>query len=68
MDKGARHKLLNSFLVADLKQIRRAKGLCVTGVKDDLITRLLEQGNMLIERQATERDAESPGYGARAID
>ena len=51
-DGGARHKLLNTFLVVDLKQILRAKGLYVTGLKEDLITRLIKKGNVLSDSQA----------------
>ena len=53
-DRGARHKLLNTFLVVDLKQVLRAKGLHVSGLKDDLIMRLIRQGNVLSDRQAKE--------------
>ena len=53
-DGGARHKLLNTFLVVDLKQILRAKGLYVTGVKEDLIVRLIKKGNILSDSQAKE--------------
>ena len=53
-DGGARHKLLNTFLVVDLKQILRAKGLYVTGVKEDLIVRLIKKGNILYDSQAKE--------------
>ena len=35
-----------------MKQILRAKGLHVTGVKEYLITRLLIKGNVLSDRQA----------------
>ncbi|CAK0826046.1 unnamed protein product, partial [Prorocentrum cordatum] len=51
---GARHKLFNTFLVVDLKQILRAKGLHVSGLKDDLIMRLIKKGNVLSDRQAKE--------------
>ena len=53
-NEGARRKLFNTFLVVDLKQILRGKGLHVTGVKEDLITRLLIKGNVLSDRQAKE--------------
>ena len=37
-----------------MKQILRAKGLHVSGLKDDLIMRLIRQGNVLSDRQAKE--------------
>ncbi|CAK0810823.1 unnamed protein product, partial [Prorocentrum cordatum] len=53
-DGGARHKLFNAFLVVDLKQILRAKGLRVSALKDDLIMRLIKKGNVLSDRQVKE--------------
>ncbi|CAK0848375.1 unnamed protein product [Prorocentrum cordatum] len=51
-DGGSGHELFNAFLVVDLKQILRARGLRVSGLKDDLIMRLIKKGNVLSDRQA----------------
>ena len=53
-DKEATHKLLNTFLVVDLRAVLRAKCLAVSGIKQDLITRLIEHGCILSDRQAKE--------------
>ncbi|CAK0909889.1 unnamed protein product [Prorocentrum cordatum] len=55
-DTEARHKLFYAFLAVDLKQILRAKGLRVSGLKDDPVTRLIMKGNVLSDRQAKEVD------------
>ena len=53
-DKEATRKLLNTFLVVDLRAVLRAKCLAVSGIKQDLITRLIEHGCILSDRQAKE--------------
>lgn len=53
-DKEATRKLLNTFLVVDLRAVLKAKCLAVSGIKQDLITRLVEYGCMLSEAQAKE--------------
>eukprot|EP00959_Pyramimonas_sp_CCMP1952_P239749 5010247-Pyramimonas_sp.AAC.1 len=53
-DGGARHKLFNAFPVVDLKQILRAKGQRVSGLRDDLIMRLVKRGNVRSDRHAKE--------------
>ena len=53
-DKGARHKLFHTFLVVDLRVILRAKSLPVSGIKEDLVTRLIKQGRVLSDQQAKE--------------
>ena len=53
-DKGARHKLLNTFPVVDLRVVLKAKSLAVSGLKDDLITRLIKHGCVLSDCQAKE--------------
>ncbi|CAK0875513.1 unnamed protein product, partial [Prorocentrum cordatum] len=53
-DKGARHKLLNTFLVAELRAVLKAKSLAVSGIKEDLVTRMIKHGGVLSDRQAKE--------------
>ncbi|CAK0866686.1 unnamed protein product [Prorocentrum cordatum] len=53
-DKGARHKLLSTFLVAELRAVLKAKGLAVSGIKEDLVTRMIKHGCVLSDRQAKE--------------
>ena len=53
-DKGARHKLLHTFLVVDLRVVLRAKSLPVSGIKEDLVTRLIKHGRVLSDQQAKE--------------
>ena len=45
-----------AFIAADLKQISRAKGLRVTGVKEGLASRLIAQGNVPTGRQTGESE------------
>ena len=51
-DDRARRGLLMSMLHADLKTLCQAKGLQVSGTKDVLTRRLVEQGSIITERQA----------------
>ncbi|CAK0850454.1 unnamed protein product [Prorocentrum cordatum] len=53
-DKGARHKLLSTFLVAELRAVLKAKSLAVSGIKEDLVTRMIKHGCVLSDRQAKE--------------
>ena len=53
-NKGAMHKLLNTFTVVDLRVVLKAKSLAVSGLKDDLITRLIKHGSVLSDCQAKE--------------
>ena len=53
-DRDARHKLLGTFTIVDLRMVLKAKGLAVSGVKDDLIARLINQGDILTVLQAQE--------------
>ena len=53
-DQDARHKLLSTFTVVDLRMVLKAKCLAVSGVKDDLIARLINQGGVLTDCQAQE--------------
>ena len=53
-DRGARHKLFHTFLVVDLRVVLRAKSLPVSGIKEDLVTRLIKHGRVLSDQQAKE--------------
>lgn len=53
----ARHELLTSLLQTELKTLCQAKNLKITGSKSVLNDRLIQQDEILTERQARKRES-----------